>query len=935
MLVYPHSSGFISSEFHSRFREVVNIFRQNVEEHPRLREHVQHVDYALRMCGESPETSHPSILVFCRPSEFSSLRSLLTSKQLRFQPLSDLVSTDSLDDALDESLGEGLDDVLDDALDVDDSEDWENEVEATTNQEAMERLYTYSVDDSSEDDGYVMDDVVYDSFTDEDTDDKDETSDVFEPSAASISTIGDDDGYEGAFKGQTEEVNELFALFPSQKELASRDELDLDWAVIKLVDPEHWRPNAFVDPRKSSDPIFLSTIVSGCPNEETSVLILTRDQLPKRGMLQRGASVLGGINGNRATNAWTVVLSGKDSLKKGDSGSIVVDAQSYAPYGLVVALNPLGEVYISPLAAIIGQIRNHFRSPVVVLPDPTPTLSKLISLHIELRQSDIADELLGYHGQCIRNTNERSGKIAVEGWTTHEVLSAGISKMRCREKLRNVIKEKFKWQLDLLPQGEDALAEIMGRDTSFPIVWEHGVLPFLVEHLTRWCGRYHVISIIRGVTPGSRRIYIMTTGKLTHARRLIIAVHVRDLLPEQFVHTTGFCFSTGYVDRLTWPWDSDMKAIDTAKNPYYFADPRMGDSVGLAGSDNNTEHDGTSTLGPCLVINDMSFRLGNLHPFIKARQPPGNVRIQHPSRSDRSRCMSKGHDAIPHKAQCVLGTMAVDSGLDLRTTRTSKNPYWEYCHQVPPSVITDWVLMTSETCKANILRRLPSDAMPSHRELVVRNTNAVSPGATVVSTGRTSGHRCGQVCEIPAYVSAFANGTGRATREWFIEDSTPYGGEHTGIYGAYGDSGAVVVDAESHALVGQLWGHSLCFPSEPRLTFFTAINDVFDDIEEKFSRPELPQNLDPEEELLPFPSCRHCYDLDASVHSQRSPDDPLRSMMMMNTTRWGEELVIATPTGHSSKDADSLPTSKTASKRVPPTKESSSLKPKKQRLDQG
>lgn len=85
VFVYPNSTATISASFHSRFHEVVDIFRQNTEVHSQLREHVQHIDYVLRLCGSAPDTAYPSILVFCRQSEFSPLKSLLTHKHLRFQ----------------------------------------------------------------------------------------------------------------------------------------------------------------------------------------------------------------------------------------------------------------------------------------------------------------------------------------------------------------------------------------------------------------------------------------------------------------------------------------------------------------------------------------------------------------------------------------------------------------------------------------------------------------------------------------------------------------------------------------------------------------------------------------------------------------------------------------------------------------------------------
>jgi hypothetical protein len=83
--VYPRSVSLITEAFRDRYCEIVNLFRQNTEEHPRLRDHVQQIDYTLKMCGSSVDEIHPSILVFCRPSEFSALHTLLNSKHLKLQ----------------------------------------------------------------------------------------------------------------------------------------------------------------------------------------------------------------------------------------------------------------------------------------------------------------------------------------------------------------------------------------------------------------------------------------------------------------------------------------------------------------------------------------------------------------------------------------------------------------------------------------------------------------------------------------------------------------------------------------------------------------------------------------------------------------------------------------------------------------------------------
>ena len=85
IFIYPHSGSIIEKRHIERFDVVVNLLRQNVESVPDLRSYSSEIDYTLKMCGESPETSHPSIIVFCRNCYFHKLKSVLTSRHILCQ----------------------------------------------------------------------------------------------------------------------------------------------------------------------------------------------------------------------------------------------------------------------------------------------------------------------------------------------------------------------------------------------------------------------------------------------------------------------------------------------------------------------------------------------------------------------------------------------------------------------------------------------------------------------------------------------------------------------------------------------------------------------------------------------------------------------------------------------------------------------------------
>ncbi|KND89328.1 hypothetical protein TOPH_06065 [Tolypocladium ophioglossoides CBS 100239] len=383
----------------------------------------------------------------------------------------------------------------------------------------------------------------------------------------------------------------------------------------------------------------------------------------------------------------------------------------------------------------------------------------------------------------------------------------------------------------------------------------------------------------------------MTPREVSRARRVIIARHVADLLPEALRRSVSFDFSVGEVARC-WARGVSREqpdAVCAPRNPFHFRQPCMGDSIGSRGGGPET----TATLGPCLDVGGGRYWLACFHPFQEAYRSQPAVAVEHPSPYDRARCIDAGHDAMAEAADFHIGHVEVTSGLNLKTTRISHDPYWDDCLADPPLVATDWALIAAGASArgANMLRRFPSETQPPVQERLVRSLSeagrpgGVVPGAAVLSSGRTSGHQPGQVGEIPAYVSGAANGTGKATREWFVEDPVPSGdGEAwiSGGIGVCGDSGGAIVDAESHCLVGQLWARNNYWGSGPRLTYFTPIADIFDDIQEKCglpTRPQLPQTRDDADRYPVYPSCRQCYDLRVYLDSRRSSRESLQSMI--------------------------------------------------------
>ncbi|KAF5595320.1 PH domain-containing protein [Fusarium pseudocircinatum] len=191
---------------------------------------------------------------------------------------------------------------------------------------------------------------------------------------------------------------------------------DNDWALVALDATKPQLPNAFFDTNRTSDPVFFSSTPENLPEEEIPVLIVTSIRRVLRGLLQPVPSFLGGITRMVQAEYWTVILSEGAVLRPGDSGAIVIGVDSSVlVFGHVVASNPLGEVYVSPLGATMSQIAGLLETTHVSLPEPLPLLTGLASYHFK-KEDDYAFELLKYLDDCIQATQQTSDWSSLESW---------------------------------------------------------------------------------------------------------------------------------------------------------------------------------------------------------------------------------------------------------------------------------------------------------------------------------------------------------------------------------------------------------------------------------------------------------------------------------------------------------------------------------------
>ncbi|KAK0616428.1 hypothetical protein B0T14DRAFT_246680 [Immersiella caudata] len=366
--VYPHGTSLIHPNFHDRYRELVNIFRINAEDHLRLRDKVHYIDYALRICGTSPTESHPSILVFCRQSEFKTLRTILTSKELKYQyhPHQPSAKFPKLP--------------------------WSSRAPAAVEGKPFFNLYFWRQQRprtllAREEEahiirntrsrpglplpgeptlmvqrltlcgltvwhraGYLLStlgcvitigdmscaittahawqssrvpkDKEPASVSDSDTDSTDcsqsDGDGAFDNVQYDSPTEDDDESFsEGDSPWIAHSAKESpvgsdhkhlsSVMFNTPDELYENNASDFDWAIVKLEDPRDHLPNAFYDPDLSAL-TFISGVADCPPAYETPVLVISDQIRPRKGVLHPVITMLGGVNGRAGSPVWTMIM---------------------------------------------------------------------------------------------------------------------------------------------------------------------------------------------------------------------------------------------------------------------------------------------------------------------------------------------------------------------------------------------------------------------------------------------------------------------------------------------------------------------------------------------------------------------------------------------------------------------------------------------------
>ena len=255
---------------------------------------------------------------------------------------------------------------------------------------------------------------------------------------------------------------------------------------------------------------------------------------------------------------------------------------------------------------------------------------------------------------------------------------------------------------------------------------------------------------------------------------------------------------------------------------------------------------GCATLGPKVVVNDNTLcYLVNYHVFNDSHgdtdeNTEGQSKVASGHDEEKAACSerlehhTKNEISSESNEQSVFSDLRAFSGKGYRSI--GKSGSMSKAFGLDTHVTTDWALCEIPTEQNEYGQVTPKRG--KRPPMPVLDITTPVPGQMVYTIGRTSGFRYARIGQVPAVVKGESKGT---TMEWFLEniDSVTTEDEWaTSGTGLPGDSGVGVVDVQTNKLVGQLWGRGSYFGTPPRkIALFTAITDVFDDIEAR--RPDL------------------------------------------------------------------------------------------------
>lgn len=399
--VFPDASTRISQAHKDRYPVLKDILQRNIESSPKLCDYTTCISYELRMCGCCVAEATPSILVFCPFGKLKKIKALLQQPHIRSQFESEITASTFVNFGLFFwareidmlafheiaaviPVQQATDGVP--ANETGGRAPWSLRIYNGDNSEintaTMACMIQVGRDQFGLTTAHAFHQPLATSYEPDDSDSDDEEYDM---------SMEQDDHSEGAMdvqpalpidgRRQTVQLGKCEVHIPPHDDSSAwmKEHANLDWALLKLG-PEISRLSIHATATEALP------IVDRLPQECVDVLIVTTSLHEVPAIIYHIPSYIGGAKGSQAAEVWTVgALSNETrechnlivlslhsgvisqtlrlvllAIRRGDSGSIVVDARSGELYGMVVASNPFGDIHIAPFAAILAQVEELF-----------------------------------------------------------------------------------------------------------------------------------------------------------------------------------------------------------------------------------------------------------------------------------------------------------------------------------------------------------------------------------------------------------------------------------------------------------------------------------------------------------------------------------------------------------------------------------------------
>ncbi|KAK3987452.1 hypothetical protein QBC44DRAFT_120696 [Cladorrhinum sp. PSN332] len=385
---------------------------------------------------------------------------------------------------------------------------------------------------------------------------------------------------------------------------------------------------------------------------------------------------------------------------------------------------------------------------------------------------------------------------------------------------------------------------------DFASVWESTVIPLLTDLLGRYCESDFAVDVHNFPEMSSeavpRVIYItLPTSSVDPSFEQLIRTELASAVPPRFnplylKFRKGMVQKTNTANTTTTSWWGTSKgerdSVCEPRNITYRPTPVIGISIGPVHVLD------AASLGGFIKVGQQVYAMSASHAFEDSIKL-GHFRVNHPAEPDLPMITPSDPTAKPVSIGSV--TMCAPPGT-LRPSLTFRNT--NFAPELT-KVEMDWCLIGPVTGGKNVVS-VPS--FKADQRVSVQETTAVEGNSEVYALARTSGYSLGFTSDVPGLQKISRN----LRREWTVRQYSPF--KHpkdsranapwqtlkqwvTSGIGVPGDSGAWLIRRSDNTLLGLIWGrnHDYGDPlTQIRLTYFTPIIDIIDDLRENHATEE-------------------------------------------------------------------------------------------------